>query len=311
MSIEAHVEEFAGLRVRDYVPFKGIADPHGTAYRLTTDYDRDELGLPTFDELFEQLLAEENVAELAGLVIGQWDPEDCSVGADALVERIAAERGRLRNLAALFVGDIVRREQEISWIVQTDYSPIWSAYPELYHLRIRGGSGLSLGTVRHEGLRSLVLESGGLPATVVRDVADAVLPSLEHLELWFGEEHYGGDAALADIEPLLDPGRFPELRILGLRNCRFADEVARAVAESELLGRLDELDLSFGTLGDDGFRALLDSPHTRQLSRLDVHHHFASPELVDRLCDLPLEVDASERLEPDADWGGRYISVSE
>ncbi len=45
-----------------------------------------------------------------------------------------------------------------------------------------------------DSLVALTIESGGLPAAVVREVASAHLPALEHLELWLGEENYGGDA---------------------------------------------------------------------------------------------------------------------
>ncbi len=39
---------------------------------------------------------------------------------------------------------------------------------------MRGGNGLRLGAIRHERLRSLVVESGGLDASVVRDVDGTV-----------------------------------------------------------------------------------------------------------------------------------------
>jgi hypothetical protein len=107
-----------------------------------------------------------------------------------------AARDHLPNLTAIFLGDIIIEENEISWINQSDVSPLFTAYPALEHFRVRGGNGLIVGSIRHERLKSLIIESGGLPAQVVRDVAAATLPALEHLELWLGTEEYGGDAPI-------------------------------------------------------------------------------------------------------------------
>ena len=84
-------------------------------------------------------------------------------------------------------------ESEISWITQTDVGPLFAAFPQMTELWIRGGGGLSLGRPRHERLEKLVVQTGGLPGSVVREVGAAHLPKLEHLELWLGDPGYGRD----------------------------------------------------------------------------------------------------------------------
>jgi hypothetical protein len=86
------------------------------------------------------------------------------------------------------------------------------------------------------------------------------------------------------------------------------------VALAPVTARLEVLDLSMGTLGDEGAAALLASPAVKRLRKLDVHHHYVSPGLVEKLRGLGIEVNADDVQEPD-DWGDgqlhRFNAVSE
>jgi hypothetical protein len=54
------------------------------------------------------------------------------------------------------------------------------------------------------------------------------------------------------------------------------------------------LDLSLGALTDRGAEALLAAPGLARLKKLDIHHHFVSPALVQRLMALGIQVDARD-----------------
>jgi len=192
-------------------------------------------------------------------------------------------------------------------------SPLFKAYPNLQHFGVRGSSELKMGPVRHAQLKSLVIECGGLPGSVLRQVLQSEFPSLEHLELYLGEENYGFDFKVGELEPLLSGIVFPNLCSLGLRDSEIADEIAAAVAKSPILSRIKALDLSLGNLSDAGARALLESPGVAALERLDIHHHYVSRELVQKLEKLGPAVDASDPKEADedADEASRYIAISE
>jgi len=97
-------------------------------------------------------------------------------------------------------------------------------------LRLRIGDGPFRDAPVHEGLESLIVESGGLSHGFLRQLASARLPNLEHLELWLGDADYGFDGSADDLRPLLRAGRFPELRYLGLRNSDITDDVVRVLA---------------------------------------------------------------------------------
>ncbi|MCI0647076.1 MAG: STM4015 family protein, partial [Chloroflexi bacterium] len=226
---------------------------------------------------------------------------------------LVAARERLPRLAALFLGDIIMEESEISWIEQTDVSPLFEAYPALEHFTVRGGNRLSLGSLRHGRLKSLVIESGGLDVGVVRQVLAAELPALEHLELWLGSEHYGATTTVEDLAPLFAGHLLPKLRYLGLRDSEFTDAIAGAIAPAPILERIRVLDLSLGTLGDEGAAALLASPAVARLELLDIHHHFCSKGMVARLEKAGIRLNAGDRQKEEV-YGGerwRYMAVSE
>ncbi|MGH7172700.1 MAG: STM4015 family protein [Gemmataceae bacterium] len=294
MTIAQHLTKFAGLPVQqyDFGAKKRARKP--CVYRVALEYEADT----TFPELLDHFLTEYGGKELTALVLGAWSRDDMLGDAAELVESLVANRGRMPNLRALFFGDITYDECEISWINPGDLSPLLPAFPKLEEFRIRGVGDLTFGRLKHGKLRSFAIESGGLPAPLLQEVFEAELPKLEHLELWLGSPGYGGISIAAPLEPLLSGKRFRKLKYLGLRNSEITDAVASAAAEAPILARLAELDLSLGTLGDDGAEAILKSSAIRKLKKLDLHHHFISAPFVKELKKLPLEVDISDAKEP-------------
>jgi hypothetical protein len=313
VTIEEHANEFAGLPVQDYDPDEGIKDPESHAYRLSISYDASTSG-ETMTGLLAGLVEDPAAFRLRALIIGAWeDVYDPNSGSGRVVEALVASSAKLPRLRALFLGDVIREEAEISWIQQSDVTSLFDAFPRLEQFRVRGGSGLVIGSLRHQGLQSLIVESGGLDAAVVRGIASSDLPRLEHLELWIGSEDYGKTTGVADLAPILRGDVFPALRYLGLRNGEGADELAAAVAAAPILERIKVLDFSLGNLGDEGAKALAASPAVARLEKLDFHHHYVSPAVVAAIEALGIEIDASDVQEPDryTDEEHRYIAVSE
>ncbi|QDV15972.1 hypothetical protein Pan153_05910 [Gimesia panareensis] len=312
MTISSHAKEFGGLPVREFDPETGIQDAWGVTYRLTLGYDKEQQGM-TFSDLLEKYLSDPKVGEVTALVIGCWDGAYEGEGVVSVVDQLLDASDLLTGLRHLFLGDITYDESEISWIGQTDVSPLLRSFPQLEELRIRGSNNLSLGRVNHDHLKTLILESGGLGADVVQEVTAAVLPELEHLELWLGTDDYGGDVTIADVEPLLTGVLFPKLKYLGLRNSIFADEIAKAIAAAPILNQVDVVDLSLGTLSDEGAQALLDCNRLNELKKLDLHYHYLTDEMCKKLSTLDLEVDLDDQQEPDEYDGemNRYCAVSE
>lgn len=289
-------------------PGAELKNPAGTMLHLTRDWQG-----PSVTEQFTALLQQPAIDQLAGLSFG-LDYDTGPLPAP-LLEMLVLAAPQLVGLKALFVGHIVQEECEISWIPQDDLSPLWDAFPLLEHLRIRGTNGLSLGKIEHYFLRELILESGGLPRSVLEELAASRLPDLEHLELYLGSRNYGFDGYVEDLRPLLNPLRFPQLKYLGLRDSELADEVAELIVSyPAMLAQLETLDLSLGNLSSKGGRALLGCPGIRSLKKLDLHWHFLTDAVVSQFRELPIEVDLSDQ-RGQCDTGAsnqrRYIAVSE
>ncbi len=289
--------------------FEAIADPGSVAWRLRTelpgsygsgDRTRAFESLPEYVHRFSVLVGQEKVR---ALVVGNVPDQDFQMRTDEVVDALLGLAPKLTGLRALFFGEILREENEISWIQLCDLAPLVAALPHLEELVVRGGSGaLGLRLAEHPSLRRLTVQSGGLRPEVVRDVCASGLPALEHLELWLGVEEYGGRSTAEDLAPVLSGRAFPGLRSLGLRNAENLGSWIPVIAGAPAVSSLEVLDLSLGDLTDEGGRALVEAaPAFAHLKRLDLHHHYVSEDVCERIrAALPgVEVDLSGRGEPD------------
>ncbi|CAL9355645.1 hypothetical protein SUDANB176_00563 [Streptomyces sp. enrichment culture] len=318
MTIGGHLEELYGLPAFTFPEPDGAArlpEPDAVAWRIAAvTYDAEN----SWAEVFARFCAAVDTTRVRALIVGVWEDAYDSAPSD-VIEALLAARDRLPALRAVFLGDIVFEECEISWITQGDVAPLLAGFPELEEFGVRGGQGLRFPALRHDRLRKLVVETGGLPAEVVRGVGASELPALEHLDLWLGTSWYGADSEAADLEPILSGARLPRLRHLALRNSEIQDEVAAAVASAAVVARLDVLDLSMGTLSDDGAAALLGGQPLTHLEKLDLHHNYIGEALRQRVRETlepaGVEVDLDR---DDADWDEdddgtvhRYVAVGE
>ncbi|HTB83803.1 MAG TPA: STM4015 family protein [Candidatus Sulfotelmatobacter sp.] len=302
--ISENIGTFVGRRVIDYDPEKPIK-PDGV-YRFRSDWENNEV-IPNLEKYLES----DEALETTALVFGAWHGDDPDQTSNIIVEALVNGKDRLPKLAALYIGDITSEENEMSWIKQSDLSPLLPAFPKLELLRARGGDGLALASAEHGHLRALALETGGMDVSVIRSVCTAKLPNLEYLELWLGTEEYGANYTVADLQPVLSGQLFPKLKYLGLRNCQRADELAGVIVNSPLLQRIETLDLSLGMLTDEGARALLLMPLNTTLKKLNLHYNYISEGLIRQLKALPLVVDASKPSNMDTDDEWRFVAVGE
>lgn len=302
-----NVKTFAGKKVADYDPEKKPVKGGKTIYRFLSSWEEDNL-VPNL----EHFCASDAALEATGIVIGHWGGEDSQGTPDAAIELLIKNRERLSNLNAIFLGDITSEENEMSWIQQTNLSPLLHAFPKLQLFRSRGGEGLQLKRLKHDSLRALAIETGGLDVDVIRSICSADLPNLEYLELWLGTENYGGTCSVQDLQPILSGKLFPKLNHLGFRNCDFVDDIAAVIVNSPILERVETLDLSLGILSDQGGRALLALPEDGRLKKVNLHFNYMSSDVVKQLKGLNLTIDTSQGdadTSEDEEW--RYVAVGE
>jgi hypothetical protein len=312
MTIADHLTTFADKNVVDWEPGTRF-DPATQAVRLSVGWDAAEEGKQWVD-FFTAFLDTPAAARTTALIVGDWGQTGGGSESGPVVEALVSQRNRLPALKALFLGDIIMEESEISWITQSDMGPLFPAFPTLREFWVRGGNSLKFGALRHQALQKLVVQTGGLDADVVRQILGSSLPELTHLELWLGTDNYGANTTIADLKPLMENNPFPKLKFLGLMNSDIGDAIAKTIVAAPILHQIETLDLSMGTLGDDGALALAGSPAIAALKHLNLAHNYMSDKVLAALKAKLKSLDASEQEEPD-DWGNgeqhRYVSVGE
>ena len=267
----------------------------------TYEYDYDEYGDgKSASTMGEEILADPEFAGLKELVIGDWGSawdEECQPIIDGIVEHADL----FSHIERLFIGDMDYESCEVSWIMQGDYSKLWAAMPQLKALTIKGSMELTLGKISHENLEELTIICGGLPEDVLQSIQEAHLPNLKKLLLYLGVEEYGFDGDPDRIQTFLEESDFPNLEYLGLTDSEIQDELAEIVLDSKYIKQIKTLDLSMGSLTDQGGALLLEKlPSYPNIEALDVHYHYMSSEMVNKLEELNrwhIAVDASEQEE--------------
>ena len=118
MTISEYKTEFGGLTVKEWRPGSRISDT-AAVYRISVPY---EVGAREgWPERFQQFLSEPLAGQVAGIIAGHWqDGED----AEHVVSALVSAKGVLTELKALFIGEMTYDECEISWILQSDLSPL-------------------------------------------------------------------------------------------------------------------------------------------------------------------------------------------
>lgn len=305
-----HIETFYGKPVAQFDPKGGDIDP-SNALKLSVDWEAAEAG-QTMLSMLQSLAAHPKASAVEALIIGVWE-EAYETSAQVFIDFLVEHGDTFANLKALFVGEMIGEENEVSWIQQGNYNDIFATFKQLTHLQIRGSEGLSLGQVNHDKLQTVILETGGLPSKVLEQLAQGSLPELTRLDLWLGTDDYGFDGELKHIEPFVDQSKFPKVTQLALCNSDLQDDICALVVNSDICGQLTKLDLSKGVMSDAGARLLFDNQDKLAKINLDVEDNFISEEMCEQLEASTLIVQIGDQEDEDEDDGEvyRYVSVGE
>jgi len=221
---------------------------------------------------------------MSELIIGAWrDAYDTD--SSQILEFLIKTKEDFGSLKHIFIGDMTYEDCEMSWINQADYNQFLNVYNNLETFCVRGGQGLRLGTVHLPNLKILKIETGGMSSEIIQDIiaSKASFENLEHLELWLGTDEYGATHTIDEIKTLIDGHSFPRLKYLGLMNSYIQDDIALMLYEHPILSRIETLDISMGTLGKKGAKALLANSALLQLKHINCRHHFIPDDLIPQL----------------------------
>jgi uncharacterized protein (TIGR02996 family) len=288
---------------------------HGVVDRLVLASERNPARgtRPTADAL-ARVLAHPAGRLVRELVLGLPPRPDGDIdwNFDDLIP-VLARMGPLPRLELLDLSKRADHMDQRSWRRVGDLRPLWAAAPRLRTLVTEGASGsdrgppLLLHPIEAPHLETVIFRSGGLDREAPVALGQAHLPSLRHLELWFGRPDYGNNASLADLSGILSGRGLPALQRLGLCNSEWEGELIDAIAESAVLPRLHSLDLSRGILCREGAaRLLARRDKFAHLHSLDLDKNYILEEDSAALQAVFPQVDLGLQRELDGDFDDEY-----
>lgn len=278
---------------------EGMENTKEESRRFGYTYDQWDEG-KTQEDLCNSILNYKGFADLKQIVIANWNQpyeESCQATIDFIIQN----KDKFSHIESFVFGDMDSEECEISWIIQADYSEIWSL-PKLKRICIQGSTDLTLGNIVSDSLRELEIRCGGLPLSILHSVEAAKAPNLEFLNLYMGVEDYGFDCTTEDIAKFLQNSQFPNLKYLGLCNSEIPLDIIKAVLDSKYVAQITTLDLSMSVFYDESAQLILDNiTKLPSLKLLNLEYHFLSSDMMKKLTNLPFEVNVKDPQESDGD----------
>ncbi|BAY82612.1 leucine rich repeat variant [Calothrix parasitica NIES-267] len=174
----------------------------------------------------------------------------CYYHSDCFLNLLIESKNKFPDLKALLWADCESKfRKHPKYKISGNMSLILKNYPDLevFHVRTSAdkkyyesyGGCLSFPRVKHNNLKTLVIEAFYLQESTLEQIIRLDLPNLEYLELWSANQTI---EAHRIIQTIAD--KFPNLKYLGIRNCRNSDDVAKAVIKCKLNQRLKILNFS-------------------------------------------------------------------
>lgn len=298
--------KFEDWNVEHFDPKIGITSPVSSAYIVELQPDYTEYKLFELDK-FKTFLKDPQVSNVEALICQGWHgfySSNLIKGCSRSIKMLIDVREQLSNIKALFIGDDQQREYMKSYLELGNITPILSAYPKLEILQLRGylsGRTENIDKFRitqHNNLKTLIIETACIEDTAIAQISEVCMPTLEYLELWFGRSSkYCVDKVIDSLLPLFSSELTPNLIYLGLRSCDWANEIAYYITESPIIEKLKILDLSMGSLTDEGASILLNCPGVNKLHTLNISNNCISSEMVEKISQLKCRVIADSQGE--------------
>jgi uncharacterized protein (TIGR02996 family) len=246
-------------------------------------------------EILELLLRHPSGRFLAELTLGfNNDPNESDL--QDLLDILAKKAPK--TLRKIVIGDNV---DQISWFHVGNLGKVWKAVPGLVSIDIIAGE-FALGTIEAPNLRHATFKTGGLSKASTKSIASASWPKIEQLEVYFGDDNYGGDATVKDVQPLLDRTDLKSLKRLGLMNSQYSltEPLMHALPNAKIIKQLTHLDLSQGCMTDELAGVLAAHKNAfAHLDTLDVSENYLTKKGVASLKGLAKNVISKEQRDDD------------
>jgi uncharacterized protein (TIGR02996 family) len=311
--LDEHADYFLGPLGEHQTCYDGFHDKKQDAFhwkngfiravRLAHNMHADNWDGKLASDVVEPLLTHPSARFIVDLTLNENDdPTDDTLDD---IFAVIAKHG-MPSLRRLRIGDDI---SQISWYHAGDLGQLWHAIPSLTHFDIEAGE-FTLGTIELPNLVHAVFRTGGLSKASAKSIAQATWPKIEHLEVYFGDDDYGGDCTPEDVVPLLDRTDLPKLSYLGVKNAQFQNELVPYLARSKLVRQLATLDISKGILTDDAIPAFLEHAEAFAHLTLDVSSTYLSKTAVEKLARV-VKMLVADDMRDDDDPEFRFVCVGE
>lgn len=245
------------------------------------------------------------------------------------VDTLVDNKDKLVNLEALLIGDdsaVWNEKYKYSRINVCNILPILKAYPNLEILHIRGKminedvlvsdnkilairnikdkSLIKPKAIKHESLRTLIIDADGITDKNLASLCNLNLPSLEYLEIWVSRNKLK-EVNIDCLEPILSGKYCKNLAYLAIRKSNNTSQLAKAILNSPIMKNLKVLELTDGNMGSGGAMYILDSSTTNNLHTLNLCGNRLQTKMIQQLSQLDCEVITKGQ------FSDRYYSVWE
>jgi hypothetical protein len=238
-------------------------------------------------------------------------------------------KDKLISLKALLIGD-----SSATWNVKYKYSrinvcniyPILKAYPNLEILHIRGKmvnedvlvsdnkilairnikdkSLVKPKAIKHESLRTLIIDADGITDKNLASLCNLNLPSLEYLEIWVSRNKLK-EVNIESLAPILSGIYCKNLAYLAIRKSNNTSQLAKAIVNSPIMKNLKVLELTDGNMGSGGAMAILGNSAINNLHTFNVSGNRLQTKMIQKLSELDCQVITNGQ------FSDRYYSVWE
>jgi WD domain, G-beta repeat len=276
--------------VETYNPEIGIIDPENNAYVVTLPHSHE---MYHYDlSQFQSLVRDPKISEMQGLIfLIQSYHRNFHLSFAEVMEAICDASHLFSNLKALYIGGFgVKRPKPYQNPLKVfDIGPFLEAFTNLEVLHIFGNFyrvELECDGLRHNNLKTLIIEAADLTDRHLESIASMHLPNLEYLQLWLGnnERQTPPKNIIQPLKPILSDNATPKLKYLGL--CAHegdTDSLINDLLSTPLMSQLAVLNFESGNITDRGAHLLHNCPHFTRLKLLTVINNSISPDTLAEL----------------------------
>jgi hypothetical protein len=224
---------------------------------------------------------------------------DCSPNIFGItLELITDAKKLLPSLQGLFVGDSTG-DQSIEYrrskMHVFDIRPFLESFPNLEILQVYGRFDeytLECAGLKHEKLKTLIIETAHLSYDNLTQIGGMNLPNLEYFELWLGKWGHSASFVISALESILSGYGSPKLKYLGICSDENTDNMIYEVLKTPIISQLAVLDFKMGTMTEKGVEHLLQSPDLDNLKYLNVFGNLLPEHAVIALTQIPCQINA-------------------